>query len=164
MTFSPALPLFGVEASLEVDASAAGVSFSEYCQHQASVGNPDALTSLMFVVSTRPNQWVAREDKYGVWDIAVDSGRSYLVGTNVPLHSFLSSHTSYLRPWQRIAFRWALANPNQCLLLETFDRGLYWTVEKRGEYVEFGLPHQSQGGEKHWISRDGQTQVLVNVD
>ena len=164
MSFSPALPLFGVEASLDVDASAAGVSFSEYCQHQASLGDSDAIHSLLFVVSTRPNQWVGREDKYGVWDIAVDSGRSYLVGKDVPLRSFLSTHTSKLRPWQRLAFRWALANPNQCLQIETFDRGLYWTVEKRGEYVEFGLPHQSQGGEKHWISRDGQTQVLVNVD
>ena len=164
MTFSPALPLFGVEASLEVDASAAGVSFSEYCQHQASVGDPDALTPLMFAVSTRPNQWVTREDKYGVWDISIDCGRSYLVGMDVPLHSFLSTHTTNLRPWQRVAFRWALANPEKCLQLETFDRGLYWTVEKRSEYVEFGLPHQTQGGEKHWISRDGQTRVLVNVD
>jgi hypothetical protein len=164
MTFSPALPLFGVEASLEVDASAAGVSFSEYCQQQSALGDSDAIPSLRFVISTRPNQWVGREDKYGVWDISIDCGRSYLVGMDVPLASFLSTHTRDLRPWQRVSFRWALANPDQCLQLETFDRGLYWTVEKRGEYVEFGLPHQTQGGEKHWISRDGQTRVLVNVD
>jgi hypothetical protein len=30
--------------------------------------------------------------------------------------------------------------------------------------VEFGLPHHCHGGEKYWVSRNGKTKVLINVD
>jgi hypothetical protein len=41
---------------------------------------------------------------------------------------------------------------------------LIYHIAKRGEYVEFGLPHYSHGGEKYWVSRRGKTKVLINVD
>jgi len=42
--------------------------------------------------------------------------------------------------------------------------GLIYHIAKRGEYVEFGLPHHCHGGEKYRVSRNGKTRVLINVD
>jgi len=52
--------------------------------------------------------------------------------------------------------------PTKILYVET--RTHYWRVYLRGEYVEFALPHQDHGGEKHYVTKDGKTKVLVNVD
>jgi hypothetical protein len=41
---------------------------------------------------------------------------------------------------------------------------LIYHIAKRGEYVEIGLPHHRHGGEKYWVSRNGKTKVLINVD
>jgi hypothetical protein len=41
---------------------------------------------------------------------------------------------------------------------------LIYHIAKRGEFVEFGLPHHCHGGEKYWVSRNGKTKVLINVD
>jgi hypothetical protein len=41
---------------------------------------------------------------------------------------------------------------------------LIYHIAKRGEYVEFGLPHHCHGGEKYWVSRNGKTKVLIKVD
>jgi hypothetical protein len=41
---------------------------------------------------------------------------------------------------------------------------LIYHIAKRGEYVEIGLPHHCHGGEKYWVSRNGKTKVLINVD
>jgi hypothetical protein len=35
---------------------------------------------------------------------------------------------------------------------------------KRGEYVEFGLPHHCHGGERYRVSRNGKTRVMIKVD
>jgi hypothetical protein len=164
MSYSPALPLFGVEASMIVDAAAVGLSFSDYCNLKMQQNDSDALEPINFRTSTKANQWYGRDDAYGTWEKSIDCGRSYLVGREVPTASFLATHTSKMQPWQKLIFHWVVANPSLCLVLESFDRSLYYTVSLRGEYVEFGLPHQDQGGEKHWVSRDGLNRVLVNVD
>ena len=41
-----------------------------------------------------------------------------------------------------------------------FDYDCYW----RGEYCVISLPHHDAGGERSWITRDGKSKTLVNVD
>jgi hypothetical protein len=114
----------------------------------------DALAPFNFSASTKADQWHGRNDPFGNWDESIDCGRSYLVGREISLSSFLATHTSKLRQWQKLAFHCAVVNPSLCLVLESFERILYYTVSLRGESVEFGLLQQEQGGEKHWISRE----------
>jgi hypothetical protein len=51
-----------------------------------------------------------------------------------------------------------------CLFSHRRKPRLIYHIAKRGEYVEFGLAHHCHGGEKYWVSRDGKTEVLINVD
>lgn len=116
-------------------------------------------------VRQKANEFVNGEDpEYGAWERTLESGRSYLVGNTVSMRQFLRTHSSPLTGWQRMAYAWCLANPSLCLVLETRRQRRIYQVLKRGTYVEIGLPHQEYGGERHWISRDGITKVLVNVD
>jgi hypothetical protein len=116
-------------------------------------------------VSQKENEYKNGEDpKHGSWDRALESGRSYLVGTSVPLREFVRKHSSVLTRWQRVAYVWCLANPDQCLIFTSFPLRRIYEIKKRGEYVEIGLPHHDHGGEKHWISKGGKTKTLVNVD
>lgn len=48
------------------------------------------------------------------------------------------------------------------LLLDS--REYSWCIHWRGEYCLFGLPHHDAGGERHWISNDAKTKILINVD
>ncbi len=154
----------------------AGLSFSEY-RDRCLWGLPDAngvrgcldMTAVMepfdYIVRQRDNQFKDGEDpSYGDWDKAIDGGRSYLVGSAVSIRQFLRTHTSALTEWQRMAYRWCLANSSLSLVFEARRQRRIYQVMKRSDYVEIGLPHQEYGGEKHWISRDGKTKVLVNVD
>jgi hypothetical protein len=58
----------------------------------------------------------------------------------------------------------ALPIPPRMLVLSSMKPRLIYHIAKRGEYVEFGLPHHCHGGEKYWVSRNGKTKVLINVD
>ncbi|OQY99635.1 MAG: hypothetical protein B6D41_01000 [Chloroflexi bacterium UTCFX4] len=112
------------------------------------------------------NQWT--------WEKLIESGKSYLVGKDVPTNKFIREHTSRLTAWQSLAALWAIENPSQQLIVETSD----WVRAPRRCYVicarafgdpndavvEIGLPHHDAGGERHWISHDCKTRVLVNVD
>lgn len=51
-----------------------------------------------------------QEEKWG-WNESLESGRSYLVGKEVPMPEFLKHHRSALTDWQKAAFAWAKANP-----------------------------------------------------
>jgi hypothetical protein len=64
----------------------------------------------------------------------------------------------------RLAYAWCMANPSRMLVLTSPKPRLIYQIAKRGEYVEFGLPHHCHGGEKYWVSRNGKTKVLINVD
>jgi len=63
-----------------------------------------------------------------------------------------------------MAYRWCLGHPTLCLVFESRLQSRIYHIMKHGEYVEIGLPFHDYGGEKHWITRDGKTRVLVNVD
>jgi hypothetical protein len=118
-----------------------------------------------YEVSVRDNEYKNGEDlRFGAWETAVECGRSYLVGDSQTTSEFLRRHTSTLTRWQRIAYAWCIANPQKCLVLNSRPLKRIYHIKKRGEYVEFGLPHQDHGGERHWICRDGKRKVLINVD
>jgi hypothetical protein len=94
----------------------------------------------------------------------LDVGRSYLVGATAPLSEFQRVYTSSLNEWQRLAYEWCMANPSRMLVLASAKPRLIYHIAKRGEYLEFGLPHYCHGGEKYWVSLNGKTRVLINVD
>jgi len=101
-------------------------------------------------------------DKYASFAASIASGKSYMVGKDVPDAAFIKSHRSPLTAWQREAFAWAQRNPYYRLRF-TLGR-CEWEVYSRGEYVELALPHQDAGGERHYISQNGRSKILVNVD
>jgi hypothetical protein len=129
--------------------------------HEHSVV-PEAVS----VLGRAENQPVPERRRCRLWNMgkALDVGSSYLVGATVPLSEFQRVHTSSLNEWQRLAFEWCMANPSRMLVLTSTKPRLIYHIAKRGEYVELGLPHHCHGGEKYWVSRNGKTRVLINVD
>jgi hypothetical protein len=118
-----------------------------------------------YSVEQRINSYPNGEDAdYGTWEKALDVGRSYLVGATVPMSEFQRVNTSSLNEWQRLAYEWCMANAARMLVLTSMKPRLIYHIAKRGEYVEFGLPHHCHGGEKYWVSRNGKTRVLIKVD
>jgi hypothetical protein len=57
-----------------------------------------------------------------------------------------------------------MADPSRMLVLTSTKPRLIYHIAKHGDYFEFGLPHHCRGGEKYWVSRNGKTKVLINVD
>ncbi|CAG0943410.1 hypothetical protein ANRL1_01329 [Anaerolineae bacterium] len=96
------------------------------------------------------------------WNEVIASGKSYLVGKQVPTPVFLKSHTSPLCAWQRHAVELAKLMPDKKVVM--ISNRLEYHIYTRNDYVEIGLPHQDRGGEKHWVTRNGKSKVLVNVD
>jgi hypothetical protein len=119
-------------------------------------------SQVLIAHSEKTSEWHLKPGEYGFWEKMMECGRSYMVGTGTPMKEYLRSHSSPLSKWQKLAYDWALQNPNSILEVETKTHD--WQVYLRGEYVEFALPHQERGGEKHYVTRDGKTNVLVNVD
>lgn len=115
-------------------------------------------------ISTQENEfWRRRDtDRFQKWEDMLTSGKSYMVGADVPMADFLRTHSSRMVPWMQLAWHWCDLHPERALVI-TAHR-FEWYVSKRGEFVEFGLPHHDKGGERHWVSRDGKTKVLINVD
>lgn len=113
-------------------------------------------------VKAKTSEWHLQPGEYGFWNKMIECGRSYMVGTGTPMKEYLSSHSSALSKWQKVAYEWALQNPDSILEVDTKTH--HWRVYLRGEYVEFALPHQSFGGEKNYVTKDGKKKVLVNVD
>ena len=96
------------------------------------------------------------------WNESIESGKSLMVGKDVPTTQFMKGFSRPMQPWQKAAFIWAKNNPD--MILEVESNRYAWQVYVRGEYVEFVLPHHDKGGERAYISRTGKTMVLVNVD
>lgn len=129
-----------------------------------------------YSVTVAENPYFAAEsqDATWTWEKLIECGKAYLVGKEVPTEKFIREHTSRLTVWQSFAALWALENPTQKLIVETVDwsrapRRCYVICARafgdpNGAVVEIGLPHHDAGGERHWISRDCKTRVLVNVD
>ncbi len=109
----------------------------------------------------RPKPYNPSKDAYASFDKALEAGRSSLVG-NAHAAEFLSRYRSPLTAWQKLAYHFALQNPQVYLIVES--RAQYWQISLRGEYVEFHLPHQDQGGELTYISNDGRSKIKVNED
>lgn len=110
----------------------------------------------------RPNSYAAIESEYRKWDKAIEGGKDYMVGDSQDMETFIRTHRSALTAWQKIAYAWATANPFYKLDVRIGRNE--WSIYQRGEYVDFYLPHHDAGGEKSYISRDGKTKVLINVD
>lgn len=112
----------------------------------------------------RPSQYAMqmRTSDYGTWDASLAAGKSYLVGDSWSMEAFIAKHRSTLRGWQPAAYEWARQNPYWKLCFTIGHRD--WEVYACDAFVTFALPHQDAGGERHYISRDGKTKVLVNVD
>lgn len=112
--------------------------------------------------TAKTSKWHLEPGEYGFWNKIIECGRSYMVGNGTPMKEYLSSHSSPLSKWQQLAYDWALQNPGSILEVETKTH--HWQIYLRGEYVEFALPHQDHGGEKHYVTKNGKSKVLVNVD
>lgn len=108
--------------------------------------------------SRAPGVW---DDPY-TWDRMLECGRSYMVGKDVPMEQFIRSHRSAMIEWQKVAYAWARANPLWRLCVDT--AGKEWEVSTEGEYVVVALPHHDSGGERHYVSNNGRSKILVNVD
>lgn len=109
----------------------------------------------------KDHPWYLDQNEFWFWSRIIESGKSYMVG-DIPTSQYLRRYSSSLNDWQQLAYKWALANPDKILFAETKTH--HWRVYLRGEYVEFALPHQDHGGERHYVTKDGKTKVLVNVD
>lgn len=112
-------------------------------------------------------------DVYRDWDTMVAAGKSYLVGQLTRMDTYLRQYTSPIKePWMTLAYLWARQNPACHLEIDSSHRdahgfregGSVWNIGERGDYVQIVLPVQDCGGEKHWISRDGKSRLLVGED
>jgi hypothetical protein len=110
------------------------------------------------------NYWAEHDDEYGDWNKTLVVGRSYMVGSHVPMERFLKTHGSRLAPWQKLAYRWALQHPDEKLCLANRRQTRVWEVYRRGQYIEFSLPYHYMGGEHQYVTRDGKIKVHVNAD
>lgn len=119
-------------------------------------------TQVFVSFKAKTSEWHLKPGEYGFWSKIIECGRSYMVGTGTPMKEYLRSHSSPLSKWQKAAFDWVLQNPTS--ILEVNTKTHHWQVYLRGEYVEFALPHQDHGGEKHYVTKDGKSKVLINVD
>lgn len=129
-----------------------------------------------YSVATAENPYYTDQSEWKewTWEKLIESGKSYLVGKEVPTAKFIREHTSRLTAWQSFAALWASENPTQQLTIETstWSRALRRCYvicarafgDPNGTVVEIGLPHHDAGGERHWVTRDCKNRVLVNVD
>jgi hypothetical protein len=103
-----------------------------------------------------------KPDDYVGWDKSIEGGKGYLVGESVPTATFLQTHRSSCKPWQQRVFEYCKANPRELVSLRNnrLEYDCYW----RGEYCVISLPHHDAGGERSWITRDGKSKILINVD
>ena len=106
-----------------------------------------------------------KDPTLGKWDDAIEGGKSYLVGRDVPTKKFLSTHSSTISTaWMWLAVQLVTLDPTLEIHAHHDRPRLDYVIRRMGEFVLIGLPHQDAGGEKHWITRDLKRKVLVNVD
>lgn len=131
---------------------------------------------LIYEVEVQPNPYFSQTAEWTLvtWETLIEVGKAYLVGDKITTKEFVRRHTTRLVTWQGFAVVWALENPKQQLTVESSawhqgpDR--CYVIRARGfadpsgPCVEIGLPYHGQGGERHWITRNAKTRVLVNVD
>lgn len=98
---------------------------------------------------------------YG-WTESLELGRSYMVGVHRSMKDYMRMYKKPMVPWQQRAYQWALENPTS--ILTVTEDGYEWEIEAQAEYVIFALPFQGAGGERHYISRDGERMYCVNLD
>jgi hypothetical protein len=79
-----------------------------------------AIETFCYAVRQKDNEYPNGEDpEFGTWEKVLESGRSYLVGSDTPMPEYLRRHSSSLTTWQKHAYEWCLANPSRCLVLES---------------------------------------------
>lgn len=104
----------------------------------------------------------AFQDDFEKFENMLAAGKSYLYGENMPMEGYLKKAKSSLTEWQKFAFEFCINNPSITLHFSFFKTE--WKVYKRGEYVNFSLPFHDKGGEKDYVSLNGKTKYLINVD
>lgn len=115
------------------------------------------LAGFTYFPTIATNYYHEKPQHAGNWNENIESGKNYMVGRETPMSKFLADYRRPMSRWQKLAYAWAIENPDKMLILEN-DR-YCWQVYKRGDFVEFGLPHHGKGGEKHWMSRTGKTMI-----
>ncbi len=70
--------------------------------------------------------------------------------------------TVTLRPWEKLAYQWALDNPDHELILE--GTRWQWAIRKCDQHVEFGVFDYGLQIDRTWISRWGSRRTLIAVD
>ena len=113
---------------------------------------PYELKSNIFTISILYNSYFKLIDQWCKFEEALKSGLDYL-GRQPK-----SKVNPMLKPFVDYCFK----NPDIRICIETKNRD--YEIYKRGEFVNISLPHHCRGGEKDWITKDGITQYLVNVD
>lgn len=114
-------------------------------------------------------EWYTKQNEsWGKWDLIIEAGKSYMVGSDVPTEKFLKTHSSGLSDWQKLAFEWAVQNKGKVMVITTgtVQRPFTWHVTCYDEYVDFSLPHHGEGGERNYVVQISRPtrKILVNVD
>lgn len=110
---------------------------------------------------TSSNYYFDNTDKW-TFDEVMESGKSYMAGSDYPMEKFKVHYRSPLTAWQKLAFEWCREHPDKVLCLD--NRTKEWRVCWRNDHCEFGLPHQDFGGERHYVSQNGLSKYHVNED
>jgi hypothetical protein len=111
------------------------------------------------VVEQHQNHPCAPGDNF---DAALEAGKRYMVGADVPTDRFMRQSRSPLTAWQKKAFEWARQHPDLRMSVEA--NGRHWEINMRGDYVEFVLPYHDAGGERAYITQDGRSKFHINED
>jgi len=110
--------------------------------------------------------------QYNTWAGIMAAGHSYMYGSERPMEEYIRKYKSSVAPLHQVACWYAWAHPEDRVILRGFwsrfassGNDPEWHFYRRGEFVEFGLPHHDHGGEKHWATLPNfKSRILINVD
>ncbi len=84
-----------------------------------------------YVVRQKENHYANGLDpEFGSWVKALECGCSYMAGNSMPMTEFVRRHSSRLIGWQRLAYQWCIANPTECLILNSKKLGRIYEIKK----------------------------------
>lgn len=103
-----------------------------------------------------------KTDAWSTWDAAIKIGIMNFATSETTVKAFVARHRIAMKPWMKLAYQWAKQNPDRILCV--WDDRYDWRVYERGEYVCLDLPHHDRGGEKHYVSKDGNGRIQIDKD
>ena len=122
-------------------------------------------TGYELYIGDQPNNYgpaAGKVDKWATWEAAIKVGIMNFADDSTTVDQYVAERRIAMKPWMKLAYRWARENPDQTLYLD--GERFYWMVFQRGEYVVLQLPDHSHGGDKEYVSRDGINRVLIDKD